>query len=126
MLLPLYLFQVTLTPNKLCRFAVTSKDEFGFVIETDTEGVTFDYVVIGTKMDGTLFESLHNVEPDTKPVIDEEEEYVPYTTDNLMLPQELIDKGYTTFADATIEEMEAMKTEQVFGSPVEENNKNKE
>ena len=118
--------QVTLTPNKLCRFAVTSKDEFGFVIETDTEGVTFDYVVIGTKMDGTLFASLHDVEPDTKPVIDEEEEFVKYTTDNLMLPQEFIDKGYTTFADATIEEMEAMKTEQVFGSPVEENNKNKE
>ena len=112
--------QVTLTPNKLCRFAVTSKDEFGFVIETDTEGVTFDYVVIGTKMDGTLFASLHNVEPDIKPVIDDEEEYVPCTTDNLMLPQELIDKGYTTFADATEEEMEAMKFEQVFGSPVEE------
>lgn len=112
--------QVTLTPNKLCRFAVTSKDEFGFVIETDTEGVTFDYVVIGTKMDGTLFASLHNVEPDTKPVIDEEEEFVKYTTDNLMLPQEFIDKGYTTFADATEEEMEAMKTEQVFGSPVGE------
>lgn len=112
--------QVTLTPNKLCRFAVTSKDEFGFVIETDTEGVTFDYVVIGTKMDGTLFASLHDVEPDTKPVIDEEEEFVKYTTDNLMLPQEFIDKGYTTFADATDEEMEAMKFEQVFGSPVEE------
>ena len=119
--------QVTLTPNKLCRFAVTSKDEFGFVIETDTERVTFDYVVIGTKMDGTLFASLHDdIEPDTKPVIDEEEEFVKYTTDNLMLPQEFIDKGYTTFADATIEEMEAMKTEQVFGSPIEENNKNKE
>ena len=37
-----------------------------------------------------------------------------------MLPQELIDKGYTTFADATEEEMEAMKFEQVFGSPVVE------
>ena len=71
-------------------------------------------------MDGTLFASLHNVEPDTKPVIDDEEEIVKYTTDNLMLPQELIDKGYTTFADATEEEMEAMKFEQVFGSPVEE------
>ena len=116
--------QVTATPNKLCRFAVTSKDEFGFVIETDTEGVTFDYVVIGTKMDGTLFTSLHDVEPDTKPVIDEEEEFVKYTTDNLMLPQEFIDKGYTTFADATSEEMEAIKVEQVFGSPVEETNEN--
>ena len=31
------------------------------VIETDTEGVTFDYVVIGTKMDGTLFAGLHEV-----------------------------------------------------------------
>lgn len=110
--------QVTLTPNKLCRFAVTSKDEFGFVIETDTEGVTFDYVVIGTKMDGTLFASLHEVEPDTCPINDEEEEIVKYTTDNIMLPQELIDKGYTTFADATEEEMEAMRFEQVFGSPV--------
>ena len=118
--------QVTATPNKLCRFAVTSKDEFGFVIETDTEGVTFDYVVIGTKMDGTLFASLHDVEPDTKPVIDEEEEFVKYTTDNLMLPQEFIDKGYTTFADATSEEMEAMKTEQVFGSPVQETNENED
>ena len=111
--------QVVATPNKLCRFAITSKDEYGFVIETDTEGVTFDYVVTGTKMDGTLFESLHNVEPDTKPVIDEEE-YVKYPNDNLMLPKEFIDKGYTTFADATEEEMEAMKFEQVFGSPVEE------
>ena len=118
--------QVTLTPNKLCRFAVTSKDEFGFVIETDTEGVTFDYVVIGTKMDGTLFASLHDVEPDTKPVIDEEEEFVKFPNDNLMLPKEFIDKGYTTFADATEEEMEAIKIEQVFGSPVGENNKNKE
>ena len=118
--------QVTLTPNKLCRFAVTSKDEFGFVIETDTEGVTFDYVVIGTKMDGTLFASLHNVEPDVKPVIDEEEEFVKCPNDNLMLPKEFIDKGYTTFADATEEEMEAIKIEQVFGSPVGENNKNKE
>ena len=35
-------------------------------------------------MDGTLFASLHNVEPDTTPVIDEEEEFVKYTTDNLM------------------------------------------
>ena len=118
--------QVTLTPNKLCRFAVTSKDEFGFVIETDTEGVTFDYIVTGTKMDGTLFASLHDVEPDIKPIIDEEEELVKCPNDNLMLPKEFIDKGYTTFADATKEEMEAIKIEQVFGSPVGENNKNKE
>ena len=75
-------------------------------------------------MDGTLFASLHDVEPDTKPVVDEEEEFVKYTTDNLMLPQEFIDKGYTTFADATSEEMEAIKVEQVFGSPVEENIEN--
>ena len=78
-------------------------------------------------MDGTLFESLHDdIEPDTKPVIDEEEEFVKFPNDNLMLPKEFIDKGYTTFADATIEEMEAIKIEQVFGSPVGENNKNKE
>ena len=43
-----------------------------------------------------------------------------------MLQQEFIYKGYTTFADATVEEMEAIKTEQVFGSPVQENNENED
>lgn len=47
--------QITATPNQLCRYAITHKDEYGFVIECDEADVTFDYVVIGTKMDGSFY-----------------------------------------------------------------------
>lgn len=47
--------QITATPNKVCRYAITHKDEYGFVIECDEADVTFDYVVIGTKMDGSVY-----------------------------------------------------------------------
>ena len=47
--------QITATPNQLCRYAITHKDEYGFVIECDEPDVTLDYVVVGTKMDGAVY-----------------------------------------------------------------------
>ena len=47
--------QITATPNKLCRYAITHKDEYGFVIECDEPHVTFDYVIVGAKMDGSVY-----------------------------------------------------------------------
>ena len=47
--------QITATPNQLCRYAITHKDEYGFVIECDEPHVTLDYMVVGTKMDGGVY-----------------------------------------------------------------------
>ena len=52
--------QITATPNQLCRYAITHKDEYGFVIECDEPNVTFDYVIVGTKMDGSVYSNETN------------------------------------------------------------------
>ena len=71
--------QIVASPNKLCKFAITSKDEYGFIIETDTENVTFDYAVTGTKMDGAILD-LPEEEPQEY-CINENDEIVPYVVE---------------------------------------------
>ena len=71
--------QIKAAPNKLCKFAITSKDEYGFIIETDTENVTFDYAVTGTKMDGAILD-LPEEEPQEY-CINENDEIVPYVVE---------------------------------------------
>ena len=68
--------QIVASPNKLCKFAITSKDEYGFIIETDTENVAFDYVVTGTKMDGAILDLPE--EEQHEYCINENDEIVPY------------------------------------------------
>lgn len=41
---------VVATPNKLCKFAVTHVDEYGFIIECDETEVKFDYSVTAHKI----------------------------------------------------------------------------
>lgn len=41
---------VVATPNKLCKFAVTHVDEYGFIIECDESEVKFDYSVTAHKI----------------------------------------------------------------------------
>lgn len=41
---------VVATPNKLCKFAVTHVDEYGFIIECDETEVKFDYSVTARKI----------------------------------------------------------------------------
>ena len=71
--------QIVASPNKLCKFAITSKDEYGFIIETDTENVTFDYVVTGTKMDGAILDLPE--EEQHEYCINENDEIVPYAVE---------------------------------------------
>ena len=71
--------QIVASPNKLCKFAITSKDEYGFIIETDTENVAFDYVVTGIKMDGAILD-LPEEEPQEY-CINENDEIVPYVVE---------------------------------------------
>ena len=71
--------QIIASPNKLCKFAITSKDEYGFIIETDTENVTFDYVVTGTKMDGAILDLPE--EEQHEYCINENDEIVPYAVE---------------------------------------------
>ena len=71
--------QIVASPNKLCKFAITSKDEYGFIIETDTENVTFDYVVTGTKMDGAILDLPE--EEQHEYCINENDEIVPYSVE---------------------------------------------
>ena len=71
--------QIVASPNKLCKFAITNKDEYGFIIETDTENVAFDYVVTGTKMDGAILD-LPEEEPQEY-CINENDEMVPYVVE---------------------------------------------
>ena len=71
--------QIIASPNKLCKFAITSKDEYGFIIETDTENVTFDYVVTGTKIDGAILDLPE--EESQEYCINENDEIVPYAVE---------------------------------------------
>ena len=63
---------VVATPNKLCQYAITSVDEYGFVIECDVEEVTFSYTVVADKIDVmSLTERKTTIIPDEGSVEDD-------------------------------------------------------
>ena len=66
---------VVATPNKLCQYAITSVDEYGFVIECDKEDVTFTYQVVADKIDVmSLTERKTSIVPDSDSVEDNYED----------------------------------------------------